>query len=123
MKSWSSEWKASTKPKKQRLYVRNAPVHVLNNFIGSHLSKDLREILGKRSISVRKGDKVKVMRGQFKGKTGTVERVEPKAQKVYVTGVELSKKDGSKAFYPVKPSNLVVMELEGKDKRRTGGKK
>jgi large subunit ribosomal protein L24 len=114
---WSTSWSGSKKPTKQRNYVRNAPLHVRNNLLGSHLSKDLRNKLKHRSLRVRKGDKVKVMRGQHKGKTGTVDRLDTKNSRIYITGVEFTKKDGSKAMYPVNPSNLLIQELHA-DKRR-----
>jgi len=114
---WSTSWSGSRKPTKQRNYVRNAPLHVRNTMLGSHLSKDLRNKLKHRSLRVRKGDKVKVMRGQHKGKTGTVERLDTKNARIYITGVEFTKKDGSKAMYPINPSNLLIQELHS-DKRR-----
>ncbi len=120
---WNTSWSGSVKPSKQRNYVRNAPLHVRTTFLGSHLSKELRQKLKRRSIRARKGDKVKIMRGQYKGKAGTIDRVDTKRMKIYITGVEFSKKDGSKALYPVNPSNLLVQELEGTDKRRLGEKK
>jgi len=120
--TWSSSWKASKKPRKQRNYVRNAPLHIRNKLVGSHLSKDLREKLKKRSLRVRKGDKIKVMIGQHKGKSGPVEKVDTKRMKVYITGIEFVKKDGSKSLYPVNPSNLLIQDI-AEDKRRIGGKK
>lgn len=114
---WSTKWNSSKKPRKQRNYVRNAPLHVRSTLLGSHLSKELRAKHNTRSLRVRKGDKVKVIRGQHKGKTGTVDRVSTKYAKVYITGVEFIKKDGSKAMYPIKPSNLIIQELHA-DKRR-----
>lgn len=115
--NWNTNWTGSKKPTKQRNYVRNAPLHVRSTLLGSHLSKDLRLKLKQRSLRVRKGDKVKVMRGQHKGKIGTVDRLNTKRMKVYVTGVEFIKKDGSKAMYPIHPSNLMIQELQT-DKRR-----
>ncbi len=121
--NWNTSWSGSVKPSKQRNYVRNAPLHVRNTFIGSHLSKELRQKLKRRSIRARKGDKVKIIRGQYKGKAGAIDRVDTKRMKVYITGVEFTKKDGSKALYPINPSNLLIQELEGTDKRRLGEKK
>jgi len=114
---WNTSWTGSKKPTKQRNYVRNAPLHIRNTLLGSHLSKDLRQKLKHRSLRVRKGDKVKVMRGQHKGKIGIVDRLNVKRMKVYITGVEFTKKDGSKAMYPIQPSNLLIQELQP-DKRR-----
>ncbi|MCB1084317.1 MAG: KOW motif-containing protein, partial [Simkania sp.] len=45
---------------------------------------------------MRTGDKVKVLRGQFKGKTGTVDRVDINKERIYVSGVETVKKEGGK---------------------------
>lgn len=115
--NWNTTWKGSKKPTKQRNYVKKAPIHIRSKLLGSHLSKDLRQKLKTRSLRPRKGDKVKVIRGQHKGKTGAVDRVNTKRAKIYVTGVEFTKKDGSKAMYPVHPSNLIITELQA-DKRR-----
>lgn len=118
MKEWSKTWKASKLPKKQRKYVYNLPAHLKGKIFSSHLSKDLRKKYGMRNIRVRKGDKVKVMRGQNSGRTGTVESVDTKYVKVYITGIELTKRDGSKTKQPVHPSNLLIQELDTTDKRR-----
>lgn len=116
--NWSSNWKSSTKVKKQRKYARNAPKHVRSKQLGSHLSPALRKKHGTRSMRLRKGDKVKVLVGTFKSKTGKVERVDTKRMRAYVTGVELLKKDGSKAMYPLRPSNLMIEDLDLSDKKR-----
>jgi large subunit ribosomal protein L24 len=121
--SWNRSFSGSVKPSKQRAYTKNAPLHVRSTLLGSHLSKDLKKKLNTRSLRVRKGDKVKVMRGQHKGKTGTVDRINTERMKVFITGIEFTKKDGSKALYPIHPSNLLIQELEGTDKRRLGGEK
>ena len=118
MKTFSTHWKASINRRKQRKYRYQAPLHIKQSFLGAHLSKDLRKKYGKRSITLKTGDKVKIMRGQFKKKTGTVERINLKRLKVYVTGIELYKKDGSKAFLPLEPSNLLITELKTDDKKR-----
>ena len=116
--SWSAHWKASIKPRKQRSYKREAPLHIRRKFMAAHLSKALRGTHKTRSVILRLGDKVTVLRGQFRKKSGKVERVDINASKAYVTGVELTKKDGSKAMYPLHPSNLIITELDASDKRR-----
>ncbi len=117
---WNASWSGSIQPRKQRALVRNAPLHVLGDHVASHLSKELRQKYKCRAIRLRTGDKVKVLRGTFRGKIGKVERINVRAQKAYITGVEFIKRDGSKAFYPVHPSNLLIQELELTDKRRLG---
>ena len=86
--------------------------------MSAHLSKDLRKKYDKRSINLRKGDNVKIMRGQFKNKQGKVERVNLKKTLVYVNGIEVTKKDGTKALFPIHPSNLMITELNLDDKIR-----
>ncbi len=86
--------------------------------MGVHLSPELRKKYGRRSITIRKGDKVKIMRGQFSKKLGLVTEVKVKLGKVYVEGAEQVKKDGSKAFYPLNPTNLMITELILDDKMR-----
>ena len=115
---FSKSWKSSKQPRKQRKFRANAPLHLKRKFMGAHLSKELREKHGKRSIAVRKDDKVKVMRGQFKGLTGKIERIDVKRCRVYVRGIEITKKDGTKSFRPIHPSNLMITELNLGDKKR-----
>ena len=115
---FSSSWKKSKQPRKQRKYRHNAPLHVKQKFVSVHLSKDLRKKHNKRSMNLRKGDSVKVARGQFKNKSGKVDEVRVKKTSVYVSGVELVKRDGTKSRYPIHPSNLIITELNMDDKMR-----
>ena len=71
-----------------------------------------------RNTTLRKGDTVKVVRGQFKSKTGKVEKIIMKFLKVNISGVERIKRDGSKSPYPVDPSNVIITELSLSDKER-----
>lgn len=118
MKDWSKSWKGSSKRRKQIKYVENAPMHIRKKFLSSTLSKELRKKYGKRNITIRKGDKAKVMRGQYKKTTGKVSNVNAVKLKVYVEGVDFVKKDGSKVQYPLHPSNLMITELNLEDRKR-----
>ena len=115
---FSSSWIKSKQPRKQRKYRYNAPLHIKQKFVGAHLSKELHKKYGKRSMNVRKGDGVKIMRGQFKNKTGKVEEVNLKKTLAYVSGIEIAKRDGTKARFPIHPSNLMITELNMDDKMR-----
>ena len=118
MKSeWSKNWKSSKQPRKQRKYRYNAPLHIKGKFLSTHLAKELRKKIKKRSIRIRKGDKVTILRGQFKKQKGTITEIDLKNNKVYVDKIEIKKKDGTKAFYPIDPSNLMITELV-EDKKR-----
>lgn len=115
---FSSSWKKSKQPRKQRKYRRNAPLHIKQKFVSAHLSKELRKKYNRRSMNLRKGDSVKIARGQFKNKSGKVDEVRVKKTSVYVSGVELVKRDGTKSRYPIHPSNLIITELNMDDKMR-----
>jgi large subunit ribosomal protein L24 len=117
-KQFSKMWKSSKQPRKQRKYQANAPNHIKKRMVQSHLTKELREKHGKRSTRVKKGDKVKVLTGSFRGKTGEVERIDIKNLKVFISKVEYTKKDGSKTMYPIHASNVMITELNMNDKRR-----
>ena len=96
----------------------NAPVHVRRKSLSSMLSKDLRKKYGLRNVSVRAGDKVKVLRGQYKGTVGKIERTDMRTMRVFVTGVEVTRKSGQKVQYPLHASNLMITDLALSDKRR-----
>ena len=115
---FSSSWVKSKKPRKQRKYRYNAPLHIKQRFVGAHLSKELRKKYNKRSINLRKGDSVKVMRGEFKNKIGKIEEINLKRTLVYVSGIEVTKRDGTKSRRSINPSNLMITELNMDDKMR-----
>ena len=115
---FKKSWNSSTQPKKQRKYRHNAPLHIKHKFMASHLSKELRQKHSKRSITLRKGDKVKIMRGNFKGKVGVIEKVSSKMEKVFLNEIEVIKKDGTKQLVPLNPSNLLIIQLNTDDKKR-----
>ncbi len=118
MKSkYSAKWKSSVQPRKQRKYRFNAPLHVKGKFLHVHLSKELRQKHRTRSLRVRTGDTVKVLRGTHKGKQGKVERVDLKRTRIIVSKVENEKLQGGSARYPLQPSNCMIIELM-RDKRR-----
>jgi len=123
MKKFSKSWIKSKKPAKQRKFVFNAPLHIKTKFVVSHLSKDLRKKYDHRGLRVRVGDKVIVTRGQFKKKSGKVEKIRVSDCKVYITGIEMVKKDGSKTLYPIHASNLMITDLNLSDKKRIEVKK
>lgn len=115
---FSAEWKKSSQGRKQRKYALNAPLHIRQQLMHAHLSKELIKKFGRRSIQLRTNDKVKVMRGSFKGKSAKVERIDLKRSKVFLTDVDAIKKDGSKAKVGLNPSNLLVTEINMDDKKR-----
>ena len=108
----------SKQPRKQRKALYTAPLHIRRKLMSANLSKDLRADIGKRSLPIRVGDKVQVVRGDFKGHEGKVESIDAKRYKVTVEGVTLSKPDGNAVLLPIHPSNLMIIEADLKDERR-----
>jgi len=119
-KEFSTSWKASKQPRKQRKYLANAPLHIKRNFVSVNLSKELRKKQEKRNVPLRKGDTVKIMRGKFSKKQGKVTEVNIKNQKIIVEGIQRQKLDGSKINVPLRPSNLQIVDLNLDDKKRFG---
>jgi large subunit ribosomal protein L24 len=117
-KEFSTKWKASKRKAKQRKYAFKAPLHLKKKLLSSNLSKELREKYQKRNLEIRKEDKVRIMRGKFKGKTGKIIEVKVKSLKVYVEGIQKKKQDGSKVNLPLKASNLQIIEVNDSDKKR-----
>lgn len=116
--TYSPAWKSSTRTRKQRKYVWNAPAHKRHVFLSAHLAKNLRQQYKRRSAPVRVGDKVKILRGSYTGKSGSVERTDTKRHLIFITGIDATKRDGSKRLIPLQPSNLIIEELDLKDRRR-----
>jgi len=117
-KKFSTSWKSSRKPRKQRKYLANAPLHLRRKFLSANLSKELRKKYGKRNMPLKKGDVVKVMRGKFKKKTGKVINVDKKRLKIEIEGIQIKKQDGSKTNVKFNPSVLQIIELNTEDKKR-----
>jgi len=108
----------STQPRKQRKARYNAPLHVRHKFMTAPLSEELQGKYGKRSLPVRKGDTVRVMRGDDKGKVGKVRSIDLKKGKMTMEGVVVARSDLSEVPRPMHPSNVVITKLELKDKLR-----
>ena len=112
----------SKQPRKQRRALYNAPAHARGKHLSAFLSKDLREKIGKRSLPVRTGDKVRILRGDFKGEEGEVVAVDYGSYKVSIEGATLSKPDGTSTYLPINPSNLMIIDADLKDDRRIKNK-
>ena len=106
-------------PRKKRKALYNTPLHQRQKQVAAHLSKELRVKEKKRSIAVRKGDKVRIVRGAFKKKEGKIVKVDLTKRKIFVEGCVAKKQGGKEVFAPIDASNAMVLELEkrGKDKK------
>lgn len=108
----------SKQPRKQRKALYKAPLHKRQKVVSATLSDKLRVKYDKRSMSVRKGDTVEIMRGDFSGHKGKVEKVDLKKMRIHVEGVTIKRTDGQERFYPVHPSNVRITKMVTKDERR-----
>jgi len=106
-------------PKKQRKRLFNLPLHLRWRLLSAPLSKELRKDLGLKRLYVRKGDIVKIVRGDWRGHEGKVMDVDLKKGRIFVEGVTIKKADGTDVFYPIHPSKVVIVKLgEVDDVRR-----
>ena len=109
---------SSTQPRTQRVNRIITPYHKRGKLVSAHLTPELRSEYSKRSVPIRKGDTVTIVRGEHKKKTGKVSKVLRDELKINVEGITRSKTDGTKVFVPIDPSNVVITELELSDERR-----
>lgn len=115
---FSKKWVKSTQPRKQVKFRDNAPKHIRQKLMHANLSNDLKEKYEKKSLPVKAGDKVKVMKGNFKGKIGQVTGVSLKDLKVYIEGITRKKADGKEIQVPIVPSVLQIISTSMEDKKR-----
>ena len=85
---------------------------------GSTLSSELREKYKRRSVRPRKGDSVRIVRGEFKGIEGKVTKVFPAEGTVTVEGVTREKQKGGTSPVPIDTSNVIVTGVVLDDKAR-----
>jgi large subunit ribosomal protein L24 len=108
----------SKQPRKQRKARYQAPLHKRQKFMRAHLSKSLREKYGRRTFGVRTGDTVKIMRGEYAGTEGKVERLHLKDCMLAIDGATLFKANGEEVPRPVYPSNVMITKLNLEDEMR-----
>jgi large subunit ribosomal protein L24 len=110
---------SSKSPRKQRRRIRDALMHERKSLLRCRLDEFLQEEYGLRSLVVKKGDLVKVMRGQFRDTEGKVTDVSYKRARVFLDNATITKADGKEAPVPVHPSNLMLVKLELDDERKS----
>jgi large subunit ribosomal protein L24 len=109
---------SSKSPGKQRRRIYKSPIHSHKKMLKCRLDEFLQEEYGLRSLVVKKGDLVRVMRGQFRDTEGKVVRVDYGAIRVYLESATTTKADGKEAQIPVHPSNIMLVKLELDDDRK-----
>jgi large subunit ribosomal protein L24 len=82
------------------------------------LSPELMKSRGIKSIPVRKGDTVRVVRGDRKGFEGKISRIDLKNYRLYIEGLTREKVDGTTIFISLHPSKVVIKNLNLDDRWR-----
>lgn len=96
----------------------STPKHIRDKSICSTLTEDLREQYNRRSIRVIKGDTVRVMRGEYTGIEGKVEKVNTRRGTLSIEGVQREKVRGGNVKVQIHSSNVRVSGLNLDDKYR-----
>ena len=110
----------ASKRRTQRKLQLGAPSSVKRKLMSSHLNKSLREQYKIRSLPIKRGDEVKILKGKGKGKTGKVVQVYRKRNCIYVDKVQREKQNGQMVFLPIKPCYCVIEKLFiNKDRTKT----
>jgi large subunit ribosomal protein L24 len=86
--------------------------------MAAHLSSELAASRGAKTLPVRKGDTVRIERGDNKGFEGKVSRVDLSEYRIYLEGLTREKTDGTNIFISVHPSKVQIRNLNLDDKRR-----
>jgi large subunit ribosomal protein L24 len=95
--------------------------HKRDKFLGANLSVNLREQHNKRSMRVIKGDTVRILRGEYVGIEGKVEKVNTERSTLAIEGVQREKIRGGNVKVQVHASNVQIISLNTDDDYRLKG--
>jgi large subunit ribosomal protein L24 len=104
-------------PRKQRKRLFNAPAHLRHKMMAAPLAPELVS-RGAKTLPVRKGDTVRVVRGDHIGFEGKVNRVDLKRYRITLEGLTREKVDGTNIFVSIHPSKVMIKSLKLDDKWR-----
>ncbi len=119
----------SSKPRKQRRRHFNAPKHQIHRRMRVR-NEDAKFRAAVPRVTVRKGDRVMVVKGQgdeggytdkdskVKDAEGKVVRVDYKRQLIFIEDVKMRKRGNKVADRPIEPNNVWVMQLDLSDPKR-----
>jgi large subunit ribosomal protein L24 len=105
-------------PGKQKKAFYSAPIHKRRKALVAPLDKNIQKDIGKKKIAIRKGDSVKILIGQYKNKSGKVERVDYTNRKIYLKGIVYKTNKGEEKLVPFTPSNLLLTDVILDDEKR-----
>jgi large subunit ribosomal protein L24 len=97
--------------------------HKRDKFLGANLSENLREQHSRRSMRVIKGDTVRILRGEYVGIEGKVEKVNTERSTLSIEGVQREKIRGGNVKVQIHASNVQIISLNTDDEYRMKGTK
>lgn len=95
--------------------------HKREKLLGANLSENLREQHNKRSMRVIKGDTVRILRGEYVGIEGKVEKVNTERSTLSIEGVQREKIRGGKVKVQIHASNVQIISVNTDDEYRMKG--
>ncbi|MGI0091121.1 MAG: 50S ribosomal protein L24 [Nitrososphaerales archaeon] len=111
--------RSSSKPVKVRKQLSNNPARDKSaSMLRAALSSDLKSRYGRNSTRIRTGDSVKLIRGEYSGVEGKVEKVFPSEGRLTIEGVTREKIAGGTTKIRIHSSNVVVTAVTLDDKFR-----
>jgi large subunit ribosomal protein L24 len=97
--------------------------HKRDKFLGGNLSENLRKQHSRRSMRVIKGDTVRILRGEYVGIEGKVEKVNTERSTLSIEGVQREKIRGGNVKVQIHASNVQIISLNTDDEYRIKGTK
>jgi large subunit ribosomal protein L24 len=94
------------------------PKHLTERRLRSPLSRALREKYGRRNVRVIAGDTIKVIRGEYSGIEGKVEKANMKRGSLAIEGIQREKVRGGNVKVEINSTNVIVTDLDLDDKYR-----
>ena len=95
--------------------------HKREKLLGANLSENLRKQHNKRSMRVIKGDTVRILRGEYVGVEGKVEKVNTDRSTLSIEGVQREKIRGGKVKVQIHASNVQIISVNTDDDYRMKG--
>jgi large subunit ribosomal protein L24 len=89
-----------------------------SSLVCSNLADNLKKQYNKKSTSVVKGDTVRIMRGEYKGVEGKVEKINTDKGKLSIEGVQREKIKGGQVKVLIHASNVKISSLNMDDNYR-----
>lgn len=94
------------------------PKHLTERRLRSPLSRALREKYGRRNVRVIAGDTIKVIRGEYSGIEGKIEKINMKRGSLAIEGIQREKVRGGNVKVEINSTNVIVTDLDLDDKYR-----